>query len=1516
MTFENGGISDKQGNAYENRYLARVLIRLLAEEITLVVVEPVGKYTDVCEFYITEKDGRKIYYQCKGSNGTNDHWRPSDLQRYDLFSRVQKLLRSDPNCKFCFVSPLYYDGLDDLCNRTKRYPSAKDYLEHALSNEKLRKAFSACEKYFNLDRNDDGQLNELVSLLSRCEFIVQPNNSETVQDLDRWISVYFWGVPGNTRVLLENYVNDTASYGRELTASDVLNYVSSKGVGQQLRLADTRIIPAITRLNNSFSEAYKAIRGSLFHRDCTDLLIKEIKAGKSIVLHGKAGTGKSGCIRELVGYLEQNHIDYLAIQLDKHIPNDYADKYGETLGLPGSPVISLSQIAGSKPCVLILDQLDALRWTTLHSSTALLVCKEIISQARGINEHANGHISIVFSVRSFDYENDTGIQSLFVQEKQDKTESPWSVIRIESLTDDEVTRIIGDEYKQLPCRIKELIRIPSSLYVWLKINPNRRTNQIKSAQEMVSSWWCQIQDNYSATGNSRSSLADCINDLVAAIIRTSSFALPQAMLLRYVHEVEYLVSGGMLVRENNRISFVHQSFLDSFLLEKDLIEIFSSQQSLLSLVLSWETQMPIYRYRLSALLQSIVETDQSLFTALASEFLKSDEVHFYYKVAVFEVIGQLAAPSSAIYRLVDEYFEKGEWHRIIIQTVYERHPVFIKHLSDLQCFDWLGEEGRSLLISMKYYDPDFVEAVLRKWMESGAVSSKMILSILDTDIDGETEGLFAIRMGIYRNDVSLVSGIGFINLDRAKAEHVIQVLALVLSNIEVLGTIHVYIDDKKRLQFCEENHSGIIHALLDVLCNSAKKTPLSFHATLKYNDRFWLPREHELSMAREAVEFVKAALKALVAVDPEDALRYISSAGLYKNGISNEIALSTLLALPVEYSDAAIEWLLADFDNHILDCISNEYDYLSTCKDILKKHSSSCSKELFTQLENRICNWKGDREWFVNSYKHRIEINRSKEQGYAYWPAWGHLQKALLPFLDSTRITQRTKELIMVLNRNNWVLPNRYHGFYLSGPARPVVSTIHNSAARLSDKTWLNIIINTNVDESHSGMREKDDGEYYYESSHWSFAQDLGSCVKNNPTRYARLLLKFPHDCFPGYYSSVLYGLRNPELQAIDFDLLCDVIRYSRNIMFDSVPMAIAHIIRERPEENWPKDIIDYLIEISTGNLRPIGNERIIISQDNDPFPTLRDIAMSVLNCPRGAAVNAIGELLSYHSILVETFEPVMEKLAQDESDIIRFALVKCIVALYEHDPAFSRGIFDIVIEKAPIAWCTPNSFWLMSRDLQALEEYYFPYLKKASDAPNPELVTRVARLICATAIITSSEQVLSFLYSHPWSKEAMDKICLEAASTFDNEEYRMTSQRIIEHLLEIDANSLHSINQLFQEKRLDLRRDKSFITAILKKRHDIETTNDFIEFIKTQDTEISGFAETIKTAVQSFDEKAHTWQKRQIEDGLVHAVIKLIDTANGDKELKECCLDILEKKKKKRILTDSAVSKLIEGVD
>ena len=1515
MSFEKGGRADKQGNVYENRYLARILIRLVAEEITSVVVEPIGEHTDICEFYTIEKDGHKTYYQCKGSNGMNDHWTPGDLQRYALFQKIQALLRSDPTCKFRFVSPLYYVGLDDLCTRAKTYPSARSFYENALSNNTLREAFKACERFFNLNHDDDNQLNDLVNLLSRCEFLVYTNNSETIKDIEQIVSIYFQGPAETVRILLENYVNDTLSYGKELTVSDVVNYLLEHGVHHQVRMGDLRIAPAVARLNSVFIDSYTPIQGILFHRDSTESLINEIEAGRSVILHGKAGIGKSGCVRGLINYLESNNIDYLAIQLDKYTPKDFADKYGESLGLPGSPVNSLAAMAGTKPCVLILDQLDALRWTATHSSIALDTCKEMIAQARGINDNNAGHISIVFSVRTFDYENDVGIRGLFKEEKIEQQESVWSEINVKSLTDDEVKQFVGDAYAQLTDKVKDLLHIPSSLYVWLRLSPERQLNPIVSPQEMIRSWWDQIQEGISTPGHSQESLTRCIDELVTTISNSALFVLPRVMFHGYTSELKYLASCGMIRLENDNVSFSHQSFLDFFLLSNDLKAITTNKQDLLSLVLSWGHQMPMARYRLSALFQNVADFNQTLFTIQAKEFLESDQIHYYYKATVFETIGQLTSPTTPIYKLTNEYFDNAEWHSFILQTVYARHPVFIEHLSAQNEFDWLSEEGLPLLESMRCFSSTFVVSILTQLLESGEATPEQIITVLGSGIEVESEDLFGLRMEIYRSNIFLLSGIHFINLEYAQPDHIIQVLALFLSRESTLREHYVYMDDEKCHVFCKENHISILDSMFSLLCDSAKNTPLSLHAMPNYNERYWLPRQSEPSIIRKIVELVKTSLIILAETDPDKAMRFIMEAGTFRNGISNELALSALLELPLTKSNAVIEWLLDDFDYHILDCISNEYDYLSTCKAVLKKFTTSCSSELFARLEKKICTWKGDREQFITTYKNRIEYNRAKGNASVFWPAWGHLQKAFLPFLDSTRTTQTSKNLLAVLNRNEWVLSDKYHAGILSGPARSVVSTIHKNAPRLSDNTWLNIV-NSPVANHHSKVNKKDDGEYYYESTHWAFAQDLGSCVKNDPNRYATLLLKFPQNCFPGYFSSVLNSLNYSEIEKIGFVLLCDVIRHCSRIPSDSISMAISRLISEHRKENWPEDILSYLANTAIGTMKPVGNERICSSTDNNPFLSPDDMETAVLNCPRGAAVDAIGDYLISHPDLTKSYEPLMEMLAQDESDIVRFALVKCAAAFYEPHPSFSKQLFDIAIEKDPLAMCAYYSFWLMSRDFQVLEEYYFPYLKAASDSPNPKLVICAAQMVCRTAILTSSEQVLDYLYSHSWSKESLNKVCLEATYAFEKEEYRPISQSILEHFLDVDAASLQSINRLFHERRLDLRRDERFISLIVKKRRDIDTTNAFIDFVEMQEGELSSFAEIIKTAVQSVDEGTNSWKKHRIENGLVHAVIRLIDSTNGNTELTECCLDILDEIYRKRILTGSAVSRLLDGAD
>ena len=64
-------------------------------------------------------------------------------------------------------------------------------------------------------------------------------------------------------------------------------------------------------------------------------------------------------------FLQKSQILYLGIKLDKFVPNTSADEFGQKLGLPESPIYCLHTLSAGKNCVLILDQLDALRYEYL-----------------------------------------------------------------------------------------------------------------------------------------------------------------------------------------------------------------------------------------------------------------------------------------------------------------------------------------------------------------------------------------------------------------------------------------------------------------------------------------------------------------------------------------------------------------------------------------------------------------------------------------------------------------------------------------------------------------------------------------------------------------------------------------------------------------------------------------------------------------------------------------------------------------------------------------------------------------------------------------------------------------------------------------------------------------------------------------------------------------------------------------------------------------------------------------------
>lgn len=85
MAFEPGGMSEKLGNRYEGRWVAKQLLRLLNEEILSVTVEPIGPDEQGVDLLVVGKDGVRQLQQCKARCGGREFWTISALRDKGIF---------------------------------------------------------------------------------------------------------------------------------------------------------------------------------------------------------------------------------------------------------------------------------------------------------------------------------------------------------------------------------------------------------------------------------------------------------------------------------------------------------------------------------------------------------------------------------------------------------------------------------------------------------------------------------------------------------------------------------------------------------------------------------------------------------------------------------------------------------------------------------------------------------------------------------------------------------------------------------------------------------------------------------------------------------------------------------------------------------------------------------------------------------------------------------------------------------------------------------------------------------------------------------------------------------------------------------------------------------------------------------------------------------------------------------------------------------------------------------------
>lgn len=1536
MPLETGGRADKFGNRYEGRWVVNQLLRLIKEDITSITLEAIGVEEEGIDLWIKNKNGSRICSQCKARNGSKEYWDVSDLGSRGIFEKAKKQLDSSGKVTYQFVSAVNCMMLNDITNRARNSnENPRDFYEYQIKNSKeVHKAYKKICEYFGLDHNSIQDNEQVYHYLKRMYVIHYSDDLETKTTLKETIKYLFIGNPETIYNLLLNYPIENDLLGKEISSYMIINFLESQpDISVRQLHKDERVMPRIEYLNTEFDSVLVKINNSLIHRQESEKCYKELLNGNSVIIHGKAGSGKSGCVIELRNRLKEKNIVHLSLKLDRRVPEYSSNNYGEQLGLPASPVFCIDAVSKDREAVLILDQLDAIRWTNNHSSTALEVCKEMIAEVNNINKERDRKITLVFVCRTFDFQNDNGIKQLFSKMNTENKECTWEEIIMSDLDNKNVKEIVGEIYNNLSMRLRTLLKTPSNLYIWTNLEENRKSNTYISSSDLIQQWWTQLSINCEIMGVSINDLNELKDTIVYQIDNLGKPMIPVPMVNHCSKvAIEQLLSNGLLFSDGKRIGFVHQSFYDYFLVEKMIQQIFEGN-SIISILGDLSKQTTSKRYQLQMLLENLVDYDMDDFVDVGIELIRSENIRFYMKYVFLEVLGQVESFNSKVEAFLKEYIDSEYWRNHLLDAVFISHPIFIKFLIEEGYINiWLNyeqdrESALLLLRSVNSNLPNEVTSLLYPLAFKNPELDNKIYNVLCWDIADDSDEMFDFRLEILKFRPQLWNA--YISWERLAKDASIRALCLIdlivknnkYQAVENRGDL----DDKSikiLTEIAKDRPHQIWEEFMPYIAETTKDTnsiyddKLDFWKSMQYMDQLY---------GRAYVEMVKASGKELIKIDAMNLLKSCEKYYDYSSLIINEILLCLMESLPVDCSDYAISWLIENPHTRFFNYTGDSDEYLYTAKKVIEKHSKTCSDEVFKSLEDSLYYYREEDE--LKIAKRRFEFNREKriEQNklIVHWPYWGEVQNYLIPALDQDRISRKTSELIRTLKR-------RFNGQHFRHKRNNVIggvvgSTIGDKAEKISDKQWLKIIKRKDYQKEKWPLK---DGPIL-ESSPWQFSRDIKRVGEKDPNRIANLALKFPKD-IDNYYISAIFDIIgkkeldkdmniNGDWKSVNLHLAQSLYKKWISNEDINVAMSFCRGIRERAGEQWNREILDEISNLAMNHPNPDQGEYNVVSSEDKEGNTVNSLFTNSMNCVRGCAAKAIASLLWEEKDRYDYFKDAVDSIVNDKNLAVNMSAIECILPIMNFDKEqavkwfFQLAIKDLRIAAHPYAY---NLFYHFYKDYSksikglVLGMYYSEF----------EDVAKVgANHIANMYVLYGSFGDILFENINK-SKEQKEGIVRVACNLIGYQEHHEKCKKIIVHFLdeEIDDDLTFSYTQLLNKDKLNLKEDEEFILKIVTSKSNRRMIRRFVDYINEIDAPIKVFREVIFGMCQNIIQNS----QQEIEDigselyGIAPELSKLIallyDRTQDDFEANQRCLDMWDAMFENRIGTIRELTKTI----
>lgn len=201
-----------------------------------------------------------------------------------------------------------------------------------------------------------------------------------------------------------------------------------------------------------------------------------------------------------------------------------------------------------------------------------------------------------------------------------------------------------------------------------------------------------------------------------------------------------------------------------------------------------------------------------------------------------------------------------------------------------------------------------------------------------------------------------------------------------------------------------------------------------------------------------------------------------------------------------------------------------------------------------------------------------------------------------------------------------------------------------------------------------------------------------------------------------------------------------------------------------------------------------------------------------------------------------------------------------------------------------------------MSREYDNRNAYYRGILIKACLSEIDDLAECAAGLLCAVGIYHNDQEALSFIMSHPFSVKLQGRICTQAVSSFNLDEYHDKSKTVLTYLMDHSSGELQGFNRLFFDRCIVIQRDEEFLIHLMESIQSTHLFHSFLHYLYESDEDICSFARVLNAIGNSLSQMPPEGGERLIVTDLVKCVIRLFDKGKDDSFVREVCLDIWDK--------------------